>query len=66
MENPNETSVDLTQFLHRSTLAKADGINISMQSSISHVQSSKMSVCLEHHDYVMLIFLRLILLFFNL
>lgn len=52
MENPNQTNVDFTQFLHRSMIAKADEINISMQGSISKEQSAKMSVCLKHHDYV--------------
>lgn len=52
MQNPNETNIDFTQFLHRSMLPKADEINISMQGSISKEQSAKMSVCLNHYDYV--------------
>lgn len=52
MENPNETNVDFTRFLHGSMLAKADEINISMQGSITKEQSAKMSVCLKHYDYV--------------
>lgn len=52
MENPTETNVDYTQFLHRSMLPKVDEINISMQGSISKEQSAKMSVCLNHYDYV--------------
>jgi transposase len=52
MENPNESNVDFSQFLHRSMLAKADEINVSMQGSISKEQSAKMSVCLKHYDYV--------------
>jgi transposase len=52
MENPDKTGVDYTQFLHKSMLAKADEINISMQGSISKEQSAKMSVCLKHHDYI--------------
>lgn len=52
MENPTETNVDFTSFLHRSMLSKADEINVSMQGSISKEQSAKMSICLKHHDYI--------------
>jgi transposase len=52
MEHPDKTDIDFTQFLHKSMLPKADEINISMQGSISKEQSAKMTVCLNHHDYV--------------
>lgn len=52
MNNPNETNVDYTNFLHKSMLAKADEINDSMQGTISKEQASKMDVCFKHLDYV--------------
>lgn len=52
MENPDKKDVDFTTFLHKSMLSKADEINASMQGSISKEQNSKMSVCLEHFDYI--------------
>jgi hypothetical protein len=52
MNNPDKVDVDFTQFLHRSMLPKADEIKNSMQGSISKEQSAKMSVCLNHFDYI--------------
>jgi transposase len=52
MEHPGKTDIDFTKFLHKSMLPKANEINISMQGSISKEQSAKMTVCLNHHDYV--------------
>lgn len=52
MENPDKLDIDFTQFLHKSMLHKADEIKNAMQGSISKEQSAKMSVCLNHLDYV--------------
>lgn len=52
MNNPEKTDVDYTQFLHGSMLPKADEIKAAMQGSISKEQNSKMSVCLNHYDYI--------------
>lgn len=52
MENPDKLDIDFTRFLHKSMFNKADEIRSSMQGSISKEQSAKMSVCLNHFDYV--------------
>lgn len=52
MEHPSEADVDYTQFLHKKMLPKAEEINLSMQGSISKEQSAKMTVCLNHYDYI--------------
>lgn len=52
LQNPDKSLLDYTDFLHKSMLSKAEEINISMQGSISKEQSSKMSVCLKHYDYI--------------
>ncbi|EMS69977.1 IS110 family transposase [Ruminiclostridium cellobioparum] len=52
MENPHKKNVDFSSLLHRSLLPKADVINSSMKGSISQEQNSKMSVCLEHFNYI--------------
>lgn len=52
LNNPNQDNIDFSKFLHKRMLPKADEINLSMQGSISKEQSSKMSVCLNHYDYV--------------
>jgi transposase len=52
MQHPAEAGIDYTQFLHRSMLPKANEINVAMQGSISNEQVAKMTVCLNHHDYV--------------
>jgi hypothetical protein len=52
MNNPDKKDVDFTQFLHKSMLPKANEIKASMQGSISKEQTSKMSVCLNHYDYI--------------
>lgn len=52
MENPHKKNVDFSSLLHRSLLPKADVINASMKGSISQEQNSKMSVCLEHFNYI--------------
>jgi transposase len=52
MEHPDELNIDYSKFLHKSMLSKADEINDAMQGNISRDQSAKMSVCLNHYDYV--------------
>ncbi|WP_368487573.1 IS110 family transposase [Clostridium sp. BJN0013] len=52
MEHPDKLDIDYTQFLHKSMLSKADEIKIAMQGSISKNQTAKMSVCLNHYDYI--------------
>lgn len=52
MEHPDNLDIDYSQFLHKSMIAKADEIKVAMQGKISREQNSKMSVCLNHHDYI--------------
>ncbi|WP_368487954.1 IS110 family transposase [Clostridium sp. BJN0013] len=52
MEHPDKLDIDYTQFLHKSMLSKADEIKIAMQGSISKNQTAKMSICLNHYDYI--------------
>jgi transposase len=52
MEHPDNLDIDFTQFLPKNMLSKADEIKSSMQGAISKEQSAKMSVCLNHHDYI--------------
>ena len=53
MDNPDKLlDVDFKEFLHRSMIAKAEEINLSMQGSISKEQASKMKVCFDHYDYI--------------
>lgn len=52
MEHPDNLDIDYTQFLHKSMISKADEIKLSMQGNISKEQKSKMSVCLNHYDYI--------------
>lgn len=52
MEHPDKLDIDYTQFLHKSMLSKADEIKLAMQGNISKNQTAKMSVCLNHYDYI--------------
>lgn len=52
MEHPDNLDIDYSQFLHKSMISKADEIKIAMQGKISKEQNSKMSVCLNHYDYI--------------
>jgi transposase len=52
MEHPDDKNVDFSNFLHKSMLHKSDDINASMQGTISNEQNAKMSVCLNHFDYI--------------
>lgn len=52
MEHSDNLDIDYSQFLHKSMISKADEIKIPMQGNISREQNSKMSVCLNHYDYI--------------
>lgn len=52
MEHPDNLDIDYSHFLHKSMISKADEIKIAMQGKISKEQNSKMSVCLNHYDYI--------------
>jgi transposase len=52
MEHPDDKNIDFSNFLHKSMLHKSDDINASMQGTISNEQNAKMSVCLNHFDYI--------------
>jgi transposase len=52
MEHPDKLDIDYSQFLHKSMIPKADEIKLAMQGNISKEQKSKMSVCLNHYDYI--------------
>lgn len=52
MEHPDNLDIDYSKFLHKSMISKADEIKNAMQGNISKEQNSKMTVCLNHYDYI--------------
>lgn len=52
MEHPDNLNIDYTQFLHKKMISKSEEIKDAMQGKISKEQNSKMSVCLNHYDYI--------------
>ncbi|OAA89303.1 IS110 family transposase [Clostridium ljungdahlii] len=52
MDHPDKLDIDYSQFLHKSMISKADEIKLAMQGNISKEQKSKMSICLNHYDYI--------------
>lgn len=52
MEHSDNLDIDYSKFLHKSMISKADEIKVAMQGNISKEQNSKMSVCLNHYDYI--------------
>lgn len=52
LEHPDNLDIDYSKFLHKSMISKADEIRVAMQGNISQQQNSKMSVCLNHYDYI--------------